>query len=322
MITGIIRGKTSQLSKASVNVPSEIKTESLIKKFERWVRNQSVNADVYFLPFIMQLLTVLSLDTYYIVIDASLVGRNCISLMASFVYKGRSIPLTWITVNGKKGHLPEELHIQLLSQVKELLPEDANVVVLGDGEFDGIDFLRRIEEYQWEFVVRTAHNTVLITVDDEQISFNELTPNRGESIIEKEVDFTKKGYEIESAVVWWRKDCKEPIYLVSNIVDKTEILSLYKKRFAIETLFSDKKSRGFNLDKSQISIVSRINSLLIATSIAYIWIVFLGVYCIEHKLYETIHRKNRCDLSLFQLGYRLLEFLLANSRKIPVGVIL
>lgn len=320
LITGVVKGQTSQLSRAAINAPSEIKTESLIKKFERWVQNQSVNADLFFLPFVMQIIALLSLDTYYIIFDGSVVGRDCVTLMASFVYKGRAIPLTWITINGKKGHFPEELHIQLLAQVKELLPEKADVIIIGDGEFDGVEFLRAIDENEWQYVVRTAHNSILLTLDNEEIKFNELTPTRGGSTIERDIAFTSKEYEIESAVVWWRADCKEPIYLISNIHNKAEILMIYKKRFTIETLFSDKKSKGFNVHKSHLSIVARVNSLLIATSIAYIWIVYLGVYCINSKLYEKIHRKNRCDLSIFQLGYRLLQYLLANSLNIPAQI--
>lgn len=321
LITGIVRGQTSQLSRAAINTPSEIKTESLIKKFERWVQNQSVSAEVFFLPFVMQIIEALSLDTYYIIFDGSVVGRDCVTLMASFVYKGRAIPLTWITLNGKKGHFPEELHIQLLAQVKEILPKSADVIILGDGEFDGVAFLKAIESNQWQYVVRTAHTAILVTTDNEEIKFNEITPPYGKSIIEHDVAFTAKEHEIESAVVWWRTGCKEPIYLISSLHDKVEILVVYKKRYVIETLFSDKKSKGFSVHKSHLSMISRVNSLLIATSIAYIWIIYLGTCCINNRMYEKIHRKNRCDLSLFQLGYRLLQYLLANSMKIPQQIL-
>jgi hypothetical protein len=47
----------------------------------------------------------------------------------------------------------------------------------------------------------------------------------------------------------------------------------------IETFFSDQKSRGFQLDKSHISQPQRLARLLIATCLAYIWMVYLGVRC-------------------------------------------
>ena len=55
--------------------------------------------------------------------------------------KKRAIPIAWLNVEGKKGHFCEAVHVQLLKQVKTMIPDEAEVVILGDGEFDGLDFL-------------------------------------------------------------------------------------------------------------------------------------------------------------------------------------
>jgi hypothetical protein len=49
-----------------------------------------------------------------------------------------------------------------------------------------------------------------------------------------------------------------------------------------------------------------------------IWIVYLGSLCKSEGWQGIIHRKNRCDLSLFQLGLRLLEHFLNEGLAIPV----
>ena len=170
--------------------------------------------------------TFLGLKTYYIAIDGSTVGDGCITLMASLYYKGRAIPLTWITIVGKKGHFPEYLHIQLIEQLRLILPENADVVVTGDGEFDGVGFVQVIEDYQWEYVVRTANNTIIKTFDGDEYSFVELTPKKGRSIIISDILFTEEEHYIQSAVVWWRKDCKTPLFLISNI-DKKKRNNVY-----------------------------------------------------------------------------------------------
>ncbi|MCZ7671495.1 MAG: hypothetical protein M5U34_32350 [Chloroflexi bacterium] len=58
-------------------------------------------------------------------------------LMVSVIYKKRALPLAWVVVRGSKGHFPEETHCQLVQVVKPLLPEDSDIIFLGDGEFDG-----------------------------------------------------------------------------------------------------------------------------------------------------------------------------------------
>jgi len=97
-----------------------------------------------------------------------------------------------------------------------------------------------------------------------------------------------------------------------------EACRYYQKRFRIETFFSDQKSRGFHIHKSHISDPQRLSRLLIAACLAYIWIVYLGAVCTREGWTGIIHRMKRCDLSLFQLGMRLLEYFLNEDLPIPV----
>ena len=74
----------------------------------------------------------------------------------------------------------------------------------------------------------------------------------------------------------------------------------------------------FHLHKSHISDPQRLSRLLIAACLAYIWIVYLGALCEKEGWRELIHRRKRCDLSLFQLGLRILEHFLNEELPIPV----
>lgn len=105
---------------------------------------------------------------------------------------------------------------------------------------------------------------------------------------------------------------------MTNLTSAEEACRLYAKRFRIETFFSDQKSRGFFLHKSHISDPTRLSRVLIAACFAYIWIVYLGATCLKEGWVEIIHRRHRCDLSLFQLGLRLLDHFLNKDLPIPV----
>ena len=84
------------------------------------------------------------------------------------------------------------------------------------------------------------------------------------------------------------------------------------------SLFSDEKGLGFNLQKSHLSNPERLNRLLTAASLAYYWVIALGVTAIRQGWQRVIHRTDRCGLSLFQLGLRLLDYLLERSLSIEV----
>jgi hypothetical protein len=76
--------------------------------------------------------------TLVFVIDGSVVGRGCAALMFHVVYKGRALPLAWQVRQRAKGNFPEDLDIALVKQVHDLILPGAPVVLLGNGEFDGI----------------------------------------------------------------------------------------------------------------------------------------------------------------------------------------
>lgn len=108
-------------------------------------------------------------------------------------------------------------------------------------------------------------------------------------------------------IAWWDRKHKNPIFLVTDLELVNEACTLYQRRIRIETFFSDQKSRGFRLHKSHISDPQRLATLLIAACLAYIWIIYLGVQAHAQGWRTVIHRSDRCDLSLFQLGFDLLD---------------
>ena len=316
MVAGMIQSKNCRLPAIAGKASSKIKRESQVKKFTRWLQNKNVNANIYFLPFIERLINVLIQNTVYLIFDGSVVARNSACLMASLVYKNRSIPIAWINVEGRKGHFCEEFHIHLLEQVQSMLPEDANVVVIGDGEFDGVNFLQAIIDAGWNFAVRTAKNAVL-QKDEHKITL----PARlisGCCQYYTGAEFTKDRFGPVTVVATRYKKDKNLTYIISSSTCPHQIQCWYKKRGTIETLFSDQKSRGFMLDKSHLNDIARIGKLMIATSLAYIWLVLLGEYALKVGLNNEFHRTERCDLSLLQLGFRCVEYLLCNNIPIPI----
>jgi hypothetical protein len=134
----------------------------------------------------------------------------------------------------------------------------------------------------------------------------------------KEVQITRDAYGPVMVLSCWAKGYHEPLYLVSNLETAEEACRSYQKRFRIATFFSDQKSRGFHIHRSHIADPQRLSRLLIAACLAYIWIIYLGSLGEQEGWRSVMHRKSRCDLSLFQLGLRVLEHFLKEGLSIPV----
>ena len=254
LISGIVGSKSSQLPHIATKVPDGTKPESRVKRFTRWLDNDHILEEVYFLPYADVLLRHLALQTVVLVMDGSGVGRGCTALMLHVVYKGRALPLAWRVRQAPKGHFPEDLHIAVVTLMREVIPAGAKVVFLGDGEFDGTALQATLNEAGWCYVCRTAQSTVA-TWEGETFRLDTLgaCSKPGTLIALQEVKFTRDAYGPVMVLSCWAKGYHEPQYLVSNMATAEEACRLYEKRFRIETFFSDQKSRGFHLHKSHIS---------------------------------------------------------------------
>lgn len=182
---------------------------------------------------------------------------------------------------------------------------------LGDGEFAGTELQTELSDYAWKYACRTSSNTVLY--DGEEFSFQDLPLQPDMCLSLPDVLFTRQRFGPVLAIVWWRVGYKEPIYLVTNFELTAEACYWYQKRFKIETFFSDQKSRGFHLHKSHLSNLARMARLTLAACLAYFLIIYLGAWSVQHKFHTIIHRTDRCDLSLFQLGLRSLTICLTTT---------
>lgn len=318
MISGLVLNKQCHLEAMARKVPDGRKVESRVKRFSRCLQNEAVSQEVYYMPFVELLLAGLaSMGPLVLVMDGSEVGRHCLTLMVSLIYKGRALPLVWTVVSGCKGHFPEPTHLELLAQVQAVLPAEADVIFLGDGEFDGCQLQAAIQAAGWHYVCRTAQNRRLSEQDD-WFQLNELGLQPGDWLELSDVSFTDQAYGPVLVVAYWHPKYKQPLYLVSNFQLAEEALYWYRKRFRIETFFSDQKSRGFHLDKCHIADPKRLARLMIVACLAYLWLIYLGVLAIRDRWVKLIHRTDRCDLSLFQLGFRLLDHFLNEALPIPV----
>jgi len=333
LTSGLVGSRRAQLPAIASKTPGccrpkGSKRESHIKRFERFMRNKAITHEAYFAPYAKALLASLPPGALALVMDGSEVGRGCLALVVSVVYQRRALPLCWLVVKGKKGHFPADQHIALLRQAHALIPAGRQVVFLGDGEFDSPALLGALTQMGWQFVCRTAKNTLVCEADwaGGDFSLSALVADGllrpGETVELSEVTYTGQGFGPVLVVAVWEPGQKEPLFLVSSLDFAHEAAAWYKKRYRIETFFSDQKSRGFYLCHSHISAPDRLSRLMMATCLAYYWMVCLGAEVVRRGWQSVIHRAERCDLSLFQLGLHWLEHCLNEEWEVPASLCL
>ncbi len=108
--------------------------------------------------------------------------------------------------------------------------------------------------------------------------------------------------------------------LATNLPDKRMTLQAYAHRMWIEEMFGDLKSHGFDLECTMLRQANKLSRLTLAVALLYVWSLSIGTKTIQNSQRELVDRKDRRDLSIFQIGFRFIERQLINSIPCPVSL--
>ena len=313
LIAGIVTGRNAQLSSVSAETATKAKDKSIEMRLRRWVKHISIDADVIYMPFAKQVMEALSALPLRLVMDGSQIGRGCMVLMVSVLYQKRALPLCWVVYMGKKGHTTAERHIEALTKVLPLIPTDSQVVLLGDAEYDTTEMLLWVKQQaHWDFVLRTSPQ-IYVQEGSQSQPIGAYPLAKGQVFQHHQVGFTQEAAVCLNLVGWWSSRYDGPLYLVTSLANGYQACKYYRRRFQIETFFSDQKSRGFHIHKSHLSDPVRLSRLLLAACLAYLWMVCQGLLVIAEKKVGLIDRTDRIDKSLFRLGLDWIHYSLKSN---------
>jgi hypothetical protein len=265
LLSGIVGKQRTPLPQIATQVPDGTKPESRVKRFARWRQNDPLTEAVYFGPSAEVLLRQLAWQTLGLVMDGSVGGRGCGALMLPVVDTGRALPLAWQGRQGKKGHVPEDLPIALVTPVPTLLPLGASVVLLGEGEGEGPTLQPTLQDAHWSSGVRTGRH-IPVRWDGERFRGETgaacLTPGPGGERTDVRVTEAADG---PVRLLWcWATGEKEPLHRITNMASADEACRLDAKRFRIATFVSDQQRRGFPRHPSHLAAPRRLARWLMA----------------------------------------------------------
>ena len=322
MVRGLIASQHVSLGKITDNQEGKIHSLSQVKKNERWLDNGLIDAETFFTPLIIKILhgIILQEKQLVFVIDGSIVGRGCQTLMLSVLWKKKAIPVVWKTVQAPKGHFPESDHLQLLKLLEDILKTLPNVrcvmLMLGDGEYDGSKWIQQLQNMNFEYVLRTAKDTLLTNQEQEIFQPKKLEVGK-ESFLY--IPDCKLSSQVKTHfVLWHERTFKDPVCLLTNQEIGQMAIGYYRKRFKIETLFKDFKSEDFNLHKSKMTDPERLNRLIIVCALAYLWLIGMGAAIFTKKSWiKKVYKVQKDTQNLFTHGKRLYKYLIKNELPIP-----
>ncbi len=302
-------------------VPSLGHASSHERRLRRTIADPRVCWTTTYAPVLRYLLRNLS-GSLTLIVDES--GHTDVVrvLSAALWFRGRAIPLAWITwkAQTRQEHSYWQDCQRLLDRVATLLPSGVRVIVVADRAFGCPAFLDPLKTRGWEWVVRVQGQTKLQQVEGEQAGFKTKLSQQGQYWSERVQVFKKQGWRTMTAVGYWRKGCAEPLLLVSSLMLPMLSVRLYRFRAAIEALFREWKSYGWQWENSQVRELEHQERLLVLLGLASVLTLLLGVE-VANELEASAKQQGKrrpweARDSLFQLGrQRCLRRLWTNSQE-------
>lgn len=244
----------------------------------------------------------------WLIIDESGHSDVVRALVAALWYRGRALPLCWLSWPAQTPvgeHYWRDCQL-LLQQVADLFPATQPITVLADRAFGCPAFFDLVVQHGWQYVLRVQEQTRLRQHDGSQQALCQLLSTPGSCWSGTGWAFKKQGWREVNVVAYWRAGCKKPLLLVSNLVASKELVLQYRRRAAIEALFRDWKSSGWQWEASQVRDVEHQAVLILVLALATLLTVCLGEELAEEVLSQPQQQGYRRPWyardSLFRLG--------------------
>jgi hypothetical protein len=310
LVVGIYHSHSVNLSLIAGKVISDAKNVSTVRRLSRFLASEVIDVRSWYKPVAKAWLASQfeRVGEVRLIVDGTKVGFCHQLLMISLAYRRRAVPIAWTWVKHVRGHSPAKQQISLLKYVKSLLPPGTPVFVVGDREFGSISVLRQLDAWHWFYVLRQKGNTRLWL--DEKMDWQkmeDLVSQAGQSTWCPKAYLTEQHIHLVSALLYWQIGENQPWCLATNLPDAALTIRYYGRRMWTEEMFGDFKKHGFDLETTMLRHAARLSRLTLALAFLYVWLLSVGSRTIRAGLRHLVDRKDRRDLSIFQIGLRFID---------------
>lgn len=241
----------------------------------RFLDNERVCCDTVMRPFAADILTRAArpVGAIPLILDQSKLSDRHQVLMLSVRWGERALPLAW-RVEETDGSIGFATQKNLLDAVRPWLPAEAGVVLYADRFHGTPELIRLCRDRGWDYRLRLKGNLTVRT-GSRKTSTGELAASGGTSF--EAVALTGKRVSTNIGII--RDPGHAEPWIIAMSARPGYLTTLdYGKRWGIEPMFSDFKSRGFGIEQTQIHYPDRVGRLILVMALALYWAVSTGMW--------------------------------------------
>lgn len=322
-MTGLYESHSVQLQAVARKIPGPASLPSLTRRLARFLHTAHWRVRLTYAPVARALLQDLAhtLGEIRLIADGSRVAFHHQLLLISVAYRRRAVPIAWTWIPHARGHSSAWRQLALLTYVHGLLPPDTPVSLVGDTEFEAMEVQNQADAWGWDYVLRQKpNNQVRPDSKHEWQDFGSVVDRPGQMAWWPQGRLTARHDQPVNLLAFWQVGEPQPWLLATNLAQPGTALQAYRRRMWTEELFGDLKGHGFDLESTHLQHFERLSRLTLLVILLYVWMLWVGVRTIKGGERHWVDRHDRRDLSVFQIGWRLIDRLITNGRTLPNGL--
>ena len=331
-IGAMIEGQTPNTVELSNLLPLNTERQDMREQWlRRLLKSPALCCEMVIAPFAQEALRHAGQQDQVILLsmDQTDLGDRLAVLMITVRMGDRSLPLAWLAEAGAAniGFSKQKI---LLDCVLAWIPDGAKVLLLADRFYPSIGLFEWLKVHAWYYRLRLKGNLLADPGVSDETTTGALARDVTEGYLPN-VRLFGQGAVMTNIGILHEAGHPEPWIIAMDCPPTRAAVLDYGARWAIEPTFSDFKSRGFQLEDSQLEHADRLERLILIMALAMHWCVQIGQddalqrpTTLEKKTnaqtdlkHWSFKKLRRSMVSWFTRGLRYLKRCLQNDLPLP-----
>ncbi len=312
IVIGMISARTVNLSHLACERPTTALVASTYRRLQRFFQHVRLGHD-WSAPLVIGLLGLSG--PWHLALDRTqwkLGTRDVNILMLAVVTRRFRVPLIWSVLDNRGGTSDSGERIALMQRYLAIFGAASVRLLLADREFIGLEWMDFLNKNNIPFAIRMKEKLIVATEDGRSLALGSLLrKSRGVRTFRAALGREGPHGPLRLNFAARRLEGGELLIVASNTPARAA-LAAYRKRWAIECLFGDTKTRGLNLEDTRLVTPRKLALLLGLVALAVAWAAKSAAMLIGRK---TPARKSHGYLakSWFRIGFDQVRRLLRHD---------
>ncbi len=241
-------------------------------------KRRELDVSKCFAPLLKWVLSLYSSEEKWLplAIDATYIGQNFTVLSLHVLYQGCGIPVAWKIVKGTEKGSWKPLWLELFQSLKEVIPNDWQVIVSGDRGLYADWLFSEICSLNWHPFLRINHQgTYQVKGEQEWRCLEQVVPKTAMNWSGDVTCFKSNPLEC-TLLARWDEGYKDPWLIVTDLEAEQGNALWYGLRSWIESSYRDLKSDGWQWHKTRLREPARAERIWLAMAVATLWTITMG----------------------------------------------